>query len=368
MSEIWEEVPLGEIIENFDSKRVPLSTKERSTRKGDYPYYGASGIIDYIDDYIFDGSYLLISEDGENLNTRKTPIAFWAHGKFWVNNHAHIVKGIDGKALTDYIRYWFSQADISGYITGAAQPKLSQGNLNRILIKLPELREQERIVAFLSQYDDLIENNNRRIQILETIAQKLYQEWFVHYRFPNHQQAQWRETDQGKIPVGWEVKRLDDFIVLQRGFDLPKAKRNEGGSIPIYAASGINGFHNEVKATAPGLVTGRSGTLGVVNLVLEDFWPLNTSLWVKEFKGCTAYYAYYLLSSIELKRFNSGASVPTLNRNDIHGLEVIAPPDQLIEKFERLVTPLYALVKNLQLKNKNLKQQRDLLLPKLVKS
>lgn len=209
-----KEILLGEVLENYDSKRVPLSTKERSGRQGKFPYYGASGIIDYIDDYIFDGDFLLISEDGENLNSRKTPIAFWARGKFWVNNHAHIVKGIEGKANTDYIRYWFSQADISGYITGAAQPKLSQGNLNRIAICLPSIEEQERIVGLLSVYDDLIENNTRRITILETMAQNLYREWFVNFRFPGHEQSQWQDTPQGKIPAGWELKNLSEIATV----------------------------------------------------------------------------------------------------------------------------------------------------------
>ncbi|TBT88866.1 restriction endonuclease subunit S [Vibrio parahaemolyticus] len=135
-----------------------------------------------------------------------------------------------------------------------------------------------------------------------------------------------------------------------------RKKRNEKGCVPIYAASGINGYHDQVKAKGPGIVTGRSGTLGIVNLVLEDHWPLNTSLWVKEFKGCTAFYAYYLLDSIGLERFNSGASVPTLNRNDVHGNPVIAPPKELIKKFENIVCVNHKQINVLKRKNENLKK------------
>ena len=91
----WKEKRLGQVLDLFDSRRIPLSSLEREAIHGSYPYYGASGIIDYLNKYIFDGNYLLIAEDGENLNSRKLPVAFWARGKFWVNNHAHIVLGWD---------------------------------------------------------------------------------------------------------------------------------------------------------------------------------------------------------------------------------------------------------------------------------
>ena len=100
--------------------------------------------------------------------------------------------------------------------------------------------------------------------------------------------------------------------------------------------------------------------------MLEDHWPLNTSLWVKKFENCTAHYAYYLLDSIGLERFNSGASVPTLNRNDVHGNPVIAPPIELINKFEEIVAVKHKQINILKRKNTNLKHQRDMLLPKLI--
>ena len=205
------------------------------------------------------------------------------------------------------------------------------------------------------------------------MAQSLYREWFVNFRYPNHQDnldaegnPKLIDSPLGQIPEGWEFKRLDDYVELQRGFDLPKDKRNVDGGVPIYAASGLTGYHNEIKVRGPGIVTGRSGTLGIVKLVLEDHWPLNTSLWVKKFRNCTAYYAYYLLDSIGLERFNSGASVPTLNRNDVHGNPVISPPNELIDKFEGIAAVVHKQINVLQRKDENLKQQRDMLLPKLI--
>lgn len=256
---------------------------------------------------------------------------------------------------------------------GGAQRNLNQGTIKDFEVDCPSVSHQKVIVEMLSNYDKLIENNNRRIAILEDMAQSLYREWFVNFHYPGHKEnldadgnSKLIDSPLGQIPEGWEVKRLDDFVTLQRGFDLPKKKRNEEGNVPIYAASGINGYHDESKAKGHGVVTGRSGTLGVVKLVLEDYWPLNTSLWVKEFKGCTAYYAYYLLNGMGLERFNSGASVPTLNRNDVHGNPVVEPPKELIEKFEEIVAFKHKQINILERKNTNLKQQRDMLLPKLI--
>ena len=158
--EEWKSCKLGDVIKVLDYKRVPLSSKERATRKGVYPYYGAQGIIDYIDDFIFDGEYLLIAEDGENLKSQKQNVAQIARGKYWVNNHAHVVES-DGKCDIRFICYMLNSMDLSGYITGSAQPKLNQANLLAIKLSLPELAIQKRIADILSTFDDKINLNNR---------------------------------------------------------------------------------------------------------------------------------------------------------------------------------------------------------------
>jgi type I restriction enzyme S subunit len=272
----------------------------------------------------------------------------------------------------DFLRLYLDAEPTRNYlksssISGAAIPRVILKDFKRAKIRLPRrLEDQKKIADTVASYDNLIENNNRRIVILEDMAQSLYREWFVKFRFPGHEDCQFKDSPLGRIPEGWAVKRLDDYVVLQRGFDLPKKNRNENGDIPIYAASGINGYHNVAKVNPPGLVTGRSGTLGVVKLVLENFWPLNTSLWVKEFKNCSAYYGYYLLKSIGLEQFNSGAAVPTLNRNDVHGLNVVSPPVDIIGEFESIAESIFAQIEALTKKNRVLKGQRDLLLPKLI--
>ena len=143
---------LGELAENLDSKRKPITSGLREA--GEIPYYGASGIVDYVKDYIFDGDYLLVSEDGANLLARNTPIAFSISGKTWVNNHAHVLK-FETYSERKYVEYYLNSIDLTPYISGAAQPKLNKKNLECINIPNPAPKEKERIVAILDKFDCL---------------------------------------------------------------------------------------------------------------------------------------------------------------------------------------------------------------------
>ena len=143
-------VTLEDIAENCDSMRKPVTSGKREA--GEYPYYGASGIVDYVKDYIFDGDYLLVSEDGANLLARSTPIAFSISGKNWVNNHAHVLK-FDCYETRRFVEFYLNSIDLAPYISGGAQPKLNQKNLNRIEIPLPDQKRQKYIVDILDRFD-----------------------------------------------------------------------------------------------------------------------------------------------------------------------------------------------------------------------
>ncbi|WP_146134086.1 restriction endonuclease subunit S [Chlorogloea sp. CCALA 695] len=259
----------------------------------------------------------------------------------------------------------FVKQQIDACVGGSSQPTISLRNINTLQIPYLSLSIQNKIAAILSNYDRLIENNTRRIEILEEMARSLYDEWFVKFRFPGYEQTKMVDSELELIPEGWEVNRLDNALILQRGFDLPTKQRQES-NVPVYASTGVTGTHNEAKVKAPGVVTGRSGSLGTVIYIDEDFWALNTTLWVKEFRRVTPLYAFYLLSNLRLEQFNSGAAVPTLNRNDVHSLQVVIPSHLVLEQFNCFVKPLFAMKKNLQTRNVNLRKTRDLLLPKLI--
>lgn len=171
----WPMVELGDLCENLDSRRIPIEKGKRKT--GEFPYYGASGIVDYVDNYIFDGDYLLISEDGANLLARITPIAFSVSGKIWVNNHAHILR-FDNKSTQIFVECYINEIKLDDYITGSAQPKLSQQNLNRIKFPLPPLKTQKKIVAEIESERELVEANRKLIVIFKKkIKDKIGEVW-----------------------------------------------------------------------------------------------------------------------------------------------------------------------------------------------
>ena len=146
----WPVKSFGDLASNQDGRRKPVKASDRAERKGEYPYYGASGIIDYVEEYLFDETALLIGEDGANLLARSTPIAFLAHGKYWVNNHAHVVTD-NGKADLNYLCVALNLLDLKDYVTGSAQPKLNQANMNRMPIPVPPLPLQKEFAARVSE-------------------------------------------------------------------------------------------------------------------------------------------------------------------------------------------------------------------------
>lgn len=222
----FSNVSFGDVTDNFDKKRIPLSAAQREKRQGKYRYYGTQGVIDWVDDYIFDGTYLLIAEDGENLKSKKSNIAQLASGKFWVNNHAHVIQCKKGYDIR-YLCYLINLTDLSGYITGSAQPKLSQSSMNAIVLPMPKFEIQKEVADFIEKFD-------KKIQINEKVNDNLQQQAFAafdnlvanaentdcnvsDYAFLNPKRAlaknqMARSIDMSRLstsrafPSGWEMK------------------------------------------------------------------------------------------------------------------------------------------------------------------
>jgi len=166
LPEGWIINTLEQVSKNFDSKRIPLSSMKRAEMQGIYPYYGAAKVLDHINDFIFDGKYLLIAEDGSVITTDGKPVLQMAYSKFWVNNHTHILQGID-PISTEYLYLRLSELDINGYITGAAQPKITQANLNRITFLIPPkdiLLEFNEIVLNLFDEMEILQRKNTNLR------------------------------------------------------------------------------------------------------------------------------------------------------------------------------------------------------------
>jgi len=173
------------------------------------------------------------------------------------------------------------------------------------------------------------------------------------------------ESELGEMPVGWDLEIVGDLFELHRGFDLPKKDRKDG-PYPVFAAGGYHGQNETFKMEPPGIITGRSGVIGNVYLSLEKYWPLNTTLYVREFKKCGPYYAYFYLLGCDLKAINSGSAVPSLNRNFVHSLSCFIPSGVLLDEFEKIASTCFKKIKSSESEAEKLSSLRDLLLPNLL--
>ncbi len=254
------------------------------------------------------------------------------------------------------------QATIHAMTNGVTVPHLNMKDVRTLkLPPIPDLPVQRKIASVLGAYDDLIENNRRRIQILERMAQALYREWFVHFRFPGHAKVKRVASPLGPIPQGWKVMNLGDAIELVYGKAL-KAEDRRGGSVPVYGSSGVVGFHNEWLVKAPGIVVGRKGNVGSVFWSEEDFYPIDTVFFVR-----STVPLHYVFHNLKHQTFlNNDAAVPGLNRSAAYMNPFILPDAKTLSAFENFVVPLFGQLRVLHVKNLTLRRTRDLLLPKLI--
>ena len=402
--EEWKEYKLGEVVNILDYKRVPLSSKERSTRKGHYPYYGAQGIIDYIDDYIFDGTYLLIAEDGENLKSQKQNVAQLASGRYWVNNHAHIVES-NGKSDIRYICYLLNMMDLSGYITGSAQPKLNQANLTSISLQLPSLGTQKRIADFLSVFDDKIEVNRRindnfyfaffevmliwalttlRNDNLEQQAQALFKSWFVE--FEPFRDLPFVESELGMIPEGWSATVLEELCsFISRGLT---PKYDDSSDELILGQTCVrnnivtldNARKHKPKQKTEKWVqlwdtlinsTG-VGSLGRVGIVYFDMNNVAIDSHITVARAKSALLRHYVGRNLlgrqfEIENMAVGSTGQTeLPKDRVKSLPIVLPDDNALTSFNAIIEPIaYQLYRNIE-ESRRLAELRDTLLPRLM--
>lgn len=292
-----------------------------------------------------------------------------------------------------YLLYWFMSME-SVLLervehTGIGAGKLDTNLLKNLPIPLPPLAEQRRIADILGTLDEKIELNRRQNATLEALARALFTAWFVDFE-PVRAKAEgrWRQGESlpgmpaelwelfpdsfidsalGEIPAGWAVGTVGDLLTLQRGYDLPNSQRSNG-QYEVIAASGPSGTHDKKMVDGPGVITGRSGVIGKVFFTFDDYWPLNTALWVKEFHRALPGYGYELLSRMDLAQYNAGSAVPTLNRNQVHTVPAVLPNERLIAIFETHFTLCQRTLKRNQLDSEFFSHIRDELLNELFSS
>lgn len=384
---------LGDVAICHDNRRVPLSAAQRADRKGPYRYYGAQVVIDHIDDYLFDGEYLLIAEDGENLRSQKQNIANLAIGKFWVNNHAHIIQTNDACDLR-YLKYLLNLTDISGYVTGSAQPKLSQESMMGIRLSLPDIVEQRKISAVLSAIEDKIALNRKRIATLEAMAKEIYDYWFVQFDFPDAHGRPYKSSGgamvynpdlKREIPKGWEVKPLGELtrIILGGTPSTEESRYWDGGTVPWLSSGEVANFpvltsekkitELAIKHSATDLMPSGSVALSITRYIRPTILAIEACanqsvVGVLETEQLHNSLIYpYLVSQVpRFLGLRTGAQQPHINKDTVSVSMLPVAVQPVLKWYYDLVDPVYndiiVVARNLQ----EMYKLRDFLLPLLM--
>ena len=340
---------LGEVCEVLDSQRKPVSKGKRS--QGEYPYYGANGIQDYVDGYIFDGTYLLLGEDGSVINTDNSPVLHWATGKIWVNNHAHILQE-NNKALLRYLYYTLQCTDVSDIVRGMP-PKINQANLRNILIPIPSLSEQTRIVGILDTFTSAIDN------LKEQIAQRRKQ--YEYYR------DQLLDLE-GK--PGVEMKTLGEMTKVLRGKRLTKNMLDEEAPYPVFHG-GIEplGFYSQYNREANTVMIINVGaSAGTVGYCDRKFWSSDGCFCISQSDSINNKFLYYYLETKThyLQSQVRHAGIPTLDNPVV---EKIYVPLLTLSEQKRIVSILdtfEASIQNLEAQLKERQKQYEYYRNKLL--
>ena len=281
---------------------------------------------------------------------------FYSEGDYWPHDTTLWSKELKGNNPR-FVYYALQCIEMSLFDTGAANPTLNRNHIHGLPIFIPERRIQDRIADILTAYDDLIENNRRRIALLEDAARQLYKEWFVRLRFPGHEHTKIIDG----VPEGWERVTLRDVATLNYG----KALKDENripGDVPVYGSSGIVGTHNLALLSGPGIILGRKGNVGSVRWSPSDFFPIDTVYFIAAEQS--NFHLYMTL--LHMQFMSTDVAVPGLNRDFAYSRMLVRPSFAVAGRFEEEVAPIFFQVQKLTELNIGLAKARDLLLPRLM--
>lgn len=316
MKEGWEYKKLGDLCQVLDSQRKPVTKKDRT--KGIYPYYGATGIQDYVDSYIFDGRFLLVGEDGAKWGA-SDKTAYIIEGKSWVNNHAHILKVLEN--VNDrLLEYYLTFKDLSEYITGAVVPKLTQKALVSIPIPIPPLSEQQHIVEELDLLSSIIEKKKALLNELDNLAQSLFYEMF---------------GDPITNEKGWDVKTWKDVFETKTG-KLNANASTEGGKYPFFTCSKETSYIDTYAFDCEALLLAGNNASAIYDVKYYkgkfNAYQRTYILTIKE--GVYPFYKISLEGKLSFLQSHSlGGLTKYLTMGVLNGLSFIAPPISLQQQF-----------------------------------
>lgn len=377
----WQRMKLGDVAE-IESGGTPSSSKPEYWDNGDICW---ATLPDLKNKYIFDTQRKITELGLKNSSAKLLPVNSVIFSSRATIGEISITKVetstnqgsknfiCDPRKIEYEFLYYLLKSrvdEIIGLATGATYKEINKTVFSSVEIDIPDLLTQKQIAGILATYDDLIENNTKRIKILEEIAQAIYRERFVYFRFPGHEKVKMvdSKTEFGKVPKGWSVQNLGDKINIFRGKNITKNTVVEG-KIPVVAGGlGPAYFHNKANAEGPVITVSASGAnAGYVHLYHEDIWASDCS-YLNKSSTPFVYYYYLLLKDrqIEVTGLQRGSAQPHVYPKDLARLSIVDVPEKLINAFEEKANSLFSVINNLQMRNQKLRQARDLLLPKLV--
>ncbi len=386
----WDTVKLGDICEFNYGKGLP----KRNRKQGPYPVYGSGGLVDYHNEYIIKGPGIIIGRKGTIGKV------YFVKNDYCPIDTVFYIEENDEKYDLKFLFYMLQTIGLETLNSDAAVPGLNRNVAYLQIVNLPSLTTQHKIASILSAYDDLIENNTRRIKILEEMAQTIYKEWFVNFRFPGHEKVKFVDlpagqagSPLGKIPEGWEVTTLENLADITSSKRI-YAKEYVDNGVPFYRSKEIIQKHHnseldltlyisnkkfdEIRLkfgvpTAGDLLLTSVGTLGVPYLVkkIDLFYFKDGNLiWFRSPARESSIFLYYWILSDngrnELLKTTIGSSQPAFTIINLKKINIVFPSEKIIKGYNEIATNLINQIDNLSQKNKNLRKTRDLLLPKLM--
>ena len=395
----WKKVKLGDVAE-IESCGTPSSSKPEYWDNGDICW---ATLPDLKNKYIFDTQRKITALGLKNSSAKLLPIDSVIFSSRATIGEISITKVetstnqgsknfiCDPKKIEYEFLYYLLKSkvdEIIGLATGATYKEINKTVFSSIEIDIPNLLTQKQIADVLSAYDDLIENNTKRIKILEEIAQAIYKEWFVYFRFPGHEKAKSRserssatgikmidsKTEFGKIPEGWEIENLGSVAENYDSKRRPVSKMKRQtmqGEIPYYGAAKIIDYVNDhifdgkyLLLAEDGSVITKSGN-PVLQFVNEKFWANNHTHILQGVRVSTEY-LYLYLSGLSIQGYITGVAQPKINQDNLNRILVLVPKGEVAKKFNELAEPIFEEVWKLKETIIKLQKVRDLLLPKLV--
>ena len=397
----FEKVNLGTVCTFFNNSRKPVTRSSRVA--GEYRYFGAAGIQDYVSEYLFDGNFILVGEDGTVITEDDRPVVQQVSGKFWVNNHAHVIQPNEMEDY-DYLYFAISSTKVRDLVTGAVQPKLSMTNLKQLQIPWAgDSVTRLTIGSILRSLDEKIASNNALSQTLEDIAQTIFKSWFIDFDPVKAKMAGEKpvgvdaataalfpdsmvESELGPVPKGWSISKVDSLTKTLVG-GTPSRVRDDfwNGDIPWFNSGKVNEFRiieaSEyitelgLQKSAAKLLPVGTTVLAITGATLGQYSRVEISasgtqnvigILQSEYISNEFIYSFIASGISRIVAAGTGGAQQHINKEIVDNFEFIYPGKKLVDVFTLTVESMFQEISSLTFSSKNLSQLRDALLPRLL--